>query len=289
MRFTIFQSNHGPTLGLYRDGLIVDVAAAASGLGLSALGTPEALYRLGLEGLDSYRELLFAGDRLEPYLLDPSQLDFAPAVPAPSKLLCIGLNYRRHAEESGMAIPAHPVLFSKFANALSPHGGTVDIGGLEQVDYESELAVVMGRRARGVSESEALGYVLGYTVANDLSERRLQFLSGQWLLGKTIDGFLPLGPDLVTTDEIPDPQRLAVRGWLNGELRQDSNTADMVFSVAQIIAFVSRFMTLEPGDVICTGTPEGVVMGMAEKRWLQPGDEFVAEIEGVGRLSTRLA
>ena len=218
---------------------------------------------------------------------DLESLRLAPTVPNPGKILCIGLNYRRHAAESGMAEPKEPVLFSKFNNTLAPHGAAVNIAGLQQVDYESELAVVIGRGGKDIEEAKALDHVLGYLNSNDISERELQMRSGQWLLGKSVDGFLPLGPLLVTADEAGDPQDMRVRGWLNGDLRQDSNTADMIFSVAEIIAYVSRFMTLDPGDVILTGTPEGVVLGRPQKDWVVPGDVYEVEVGGLGRLTTR--
>ncbi|MGJ3239203.1 MAG: fumarylacetoacetate hydrolase family protein [Anaerolineae bacterium] len=220
-----------------------------------------------------------------------SNLDIAPSVPNPGKILCVGLNYRQHALESGMEPPTQPVLFSKFNNTIAAHGDEVSLASAwQQVDYESELVVVMGKRARYVSEDQALDYVLGYTNGNDLSERELQFRSGQWLLGKTSDRFLPLGPYLVTADEIPDPQALRIQGWLNGELRQDSTTADMIFSVAQVIAYASRYMTLEAGDIISTGTPEGVIFGQApeDRLWLQAGDVYEVAIDGLGRLRNRM-
>lgn len=153
-----------------------------------------------------------------------------------------------------------------------------------EYDYEAELVAVIGQRAKNVGESEALGHVLGYCNGNDVSARDLQRLSGQWLLGKTLDRFMPLGPYLVTADEAGDVQDMRIRCWLNGELRQDSNTSDMIFGVAEVIRYASRYMTLEPGDIICTGTPEGVILGMKEKRWMKPGDEVVVEIDRLGRL-----
>lgn len=218
---------------------------------------------------------------------DIESLDLAPSVPNPGKIICVGLNYRRHAAESGMAEPREPVLFSKYNNTLAPHGAAVNIAGLQQVDYESELALVIGTGGKDIAEARALDHVLGYLNANDLSERELQMRSGQWLLGKTVDGFLPLGPLLVTADEAGDPQAMRVRGWLNGDLRQDSNTADMIFSVAEVIAYTSRFMTLDPGDVILTGTPEGVVLGREQKDWVVPGDVYEVEVGDLGRLVTR--
>jgi 2-keto-4-pentenoate hydratase/2-oxohepta-3-ene-1,7-dioic acid hydratase in catechol pathway len=221
--------------------------------------------------------------------IEMATLQLAPLVPNPGKILCVGLNYAKHAAESGMALPEYPVLFSKFNNVLAADGEAVPMAAdWEQVDYESELAVVIGKTVKNVSEADALDAVLGYCCANDISERALQFRSGQWLLGKTPDKFLPLGPYLLTADEVPDPQALAIKGWFNGELRQNSSTADMIFSVAQIISYASQFMTLNPGDVISTGTPEGVIIGMEHKVFMQPGDEYVVEIETLGRLTNRI-
>ncbi len=215
-----------------------------------------------------------------------ADVQLAPPVPAPGKIVCIGLNYRKHAVESGMAIPEEPIVFSKYGNTIAAPNEPVRIGGLEKVDYEAELAFVMGEKAANVREGDALSTVLGYTNANDVSERALQMRSGQWLIGKTLDGFLPMGPSLVSAQEVGDPSNLRVRGWLNDELRQDSNTSDLIFSVQEIIAYVSRFMTLEPGDVVCTGTPEGVVLGMDPQTWVRPGDTYTVEIGDLGRLTT---
>ena len=212
-----------------------------------------------------------------------------PCIPAPGKIVCIGLNYRRHAAEAGMQVPAEPVLFSKFGNALAASGEEVPLPAVaEQYDYEAELGVVIGRRAAGVTEADALDHVWGYCACNDLSARDLQFRSTQWLLGKTLDHFLPVGPYLVSTDEVGDPQALAIRCSLNGELRQDSSTGDMVFGVAELVSYISRHFTLEPGDLIATGTPEGVIQGRQDKRWLRAGDEVVVEVGDLGSLTTRL-
>lgn len=219
------------------------------------------------------------------WLLDPNEVAFGPAVANAGKLLCVGLNYRKHAEESGAPIPTSPVLFSKFTNALAGHDDEVPLPSTAtEYDYEVELGVVIGRTCRNVSVDEALDYVFGYVTANDLSARDLQMRTSQWLLGKTLDGFLPLGPYVVTADEVPDPQNLSLKTWMNGELRQQSSTADMIFSVAEIISYTSQYFTLEPFDVIITGTPEGVIMGTAEKKWLTPGDEVIVEVEGLGQL-----
>lgn len=223
------------------------------------------------------------------FMLLEEQLSIGPCVPAPSKIICIGLNYRRHAVESGMPIPAVPVVFTKYNNTLVDYGGDVTLGQVGvQFDYEVELGVVIGKRCKQVKTSAALQYVLGYCVANDLSCRDLQFRTSQWLMGKSLDHFLPLGKYLVTKDDIGDPQQLRLRCSLNGEPRQDSNTVDMIFSVAEIIEDLSWHMTLEPGDLILTGTPQGVIMGLPEKNWLKPGDVVEVDIEGLGSTSNRM-
>jgi 2-keto-4-pentenoate hydratase/2-oxohepta-3-ene-1,7-dioic acid hydratase in catechol pathway len=219
-----------------------------------------------------------------------ADLTLAPCLPSVGKIVCVGLNYRRHAMETGAKIPEVPILFSKYANSLAAHQQEITIPPeTTQADYEVELGVVMGRRARRVPVEQALDYVAGYCTANDLSARDLQNRTSQWMVGKTLDGFLPLGPYLVTADSVSDPQSLGLRTFVNGEKRQDSNTSDMVFSVAEIISYTSRYMTLEPWDLIITGTPEGVILGMPEPRkWLAPGDNVVVEVDGVGRLENRL-
>lgn len=222
-------------------------------------------------------------------LIPEDSLVLGPCVPKPPKIICIGLNYRKHAIESGMAIPATPVVFTKFNNTLTDYCSEIELGAEgEQFDYEVELGVVIGQKAKHVSIEKALDHVLGYCVANDLSCRDLQFLSSQWLLGKSLDGFLPLGKYLVTADEAGDPQNLQIKCSVNGGQRQNSNTADMIFSVAEIISFLSRHMTLEPGDLILTGTPQGVIMGLEEKTWLKPGDVVTVEIEKLGSSTNRM-
>ena len=223
-------------------------------------------------------------------LRQESELRIGPSVYAPGKILAVGLNYRRHAEETGAALPETPVLFSKFGNSLAATCAPVPLPPVAtQYDYEVELGVVIGRRASRVKVDEALECVLGYCTANDLSARDLQFRTSQWLLGKSLDRFCPVGPYLVTRDDVPDPQRLALSTRVNGELRQSSTTADMIFSVAEIVSYASHYMTLEPGDLIITGTPEGVILGMPEPRtWLKPGDEVTVEVEGLGRLVSPL-
>jgi 2-keto-4-pentenoate hydratase/2-oxohepta-3-ene-1,7-dioic acid hydratase in catechol pathway len=214
---------------------------------------------------------------------------YLPAITPPEKLICIGLNYRRHAIESNMAIPTSPILFSKFNNSLAAHGEEIPLpSNALQYDYEAELGVVIGKTGRYIRPEDALSYVFGYCTANDLSVRDLQFRTNQWLLGKTLDRFLPVGPFLVTADEVPDPQKLTLSCWVNGEQRQHSNTSDMVFGVAELISYISQYMTLKPGDFISTGTPEGVVLGMAEKTWLKPDDVVTVEVGGLGTLTNKM-
>jgi 2-keto-4-pentenoate hydratase/2-oxohepta-3-ene-1,7-dioic acid hydratase in catechol pathway len=286
----------GPRLGLRTTHGVIDVAAAAKEL-LAGTQVPPptsmqelcAGWQETRQGLQRLQELA-QGQEAAPWLLSEERLQLAPCVPHSGKILCIGLNYRRHAAEAGMPVPDSPMLFSKYANSLAASGETIPLpANARQYDYEAELALVIGRRARAVTEAQALDFVLGYCAANDLSARDLQFRTSQWLLGKALDKFLPIGPYLVTTDEVPDPQDLRMRCLLNGEVRQDSSTADMIFSVAFLVSYLSQYLTLEPGDVIVTGTPEGVIMGRQDGRWLQAGDEVAIEIAGLGRLVNVLA
>jgi len=205
----------------------------------------------------------------------------------PQKVIGIGLNYEDHAAETGADIPEKPIVFAKYTNAVIGPGEAIRIPPItEQADYEAELAVVIGRAARNVSESEALDYVFGYTNANDVSSRDLQFSEGgQWTRSKSIDTFCPMGPYIATTDEIADPQDLSIRCILNGEVMQDGTTAKMIFSVAELVSFLSQGMTLVPGDVIVTGTPPGVGSARDPQVWLKAGDEVSIEIEGLGTLT----
>jgi len=210
-------------------------------------------------------------------------------VPRPGKLICIGLNYRDHAAESNMPIPERPVVFSKFSTAVIAPGEAVVVPATsEQVDYEAELAVVIGRRAKNVSVSSALDYVLGYTAFNDVSARDFQFADGQWQRGKSCDTFAPMGPFIVTTDEIPDPHKLSIKLRLNGKTMQDSNTDQLIFGVPELIAFLSETITLEPGDVIATGTPPGVGFARKPPVFLKAGDSMEVEIEKIGVLGSKV-
>ena len=209
---------------------------------------------------------------------------FAP-VPRPGKLICIGLNYRDHAAESNMPIPEKPVVFSKFSSAVIGPGEPVVLPSTSrQVDYEAELAVVIGRRAKHVSAERAYDYVLGYTAFNDVSARDFQFADGQWQRGKSCDTFAPMGQTIVTTDEIKDPHKLSIKLVLNGQTMQDSNTDQLIFGVPALIEFLSQSITLEPGDVIATGTPSGVGFARKPPVFLKPGDQMEVLIEGMGGL-----
>jgi 2-keto-4-pentenoate hydratase/2-oxohepta-3-ene-1,7-dioic acid hydratase in catechol pathway len=204
----------------------------------------------------------------------------------PGKIICIGLNYADHVRETGATRPERPVIFSKFSSCAIDPGAVIEWSAslTQQVDYEAELAVVIGRTARRVGIDDALDYVGGYTCANDVSARDLQLGDGQWIRGKNLDTFCPLGPVLVTPDSIADPQALAIRCELNGETVQDSNTSELIFGVAEIVSFCSQAFTLEPGDVILTGTPSGVGLGRTPPLWMKDGDVVAIEIEGIGRL-----
>ena len=205
----------------------------------------------------------------------------------PQKVIGIGLNYEDHAAETGADIPEKPIVFAKYPNTVIGPGEAIRIPPItEQADYEAELAVVIGRAARNVPESEALDYVFGYANANDVSSRDLQFSEGgQWTRSKSIDTFCPLGPFIATTDEIVDPQDLSIRCILNGEVMQDGTTSKMIFPVAELVSFLSQGMTLVPGDVIVTGTPPGVGSARDPQVWLQAGDEVTIEIQGLGTLT----
>jgi len=218
-----------------------------------------------------------------------SEVRLLPPIRRPEKIICLGLNYRDHAREAGMPIPEEPIFFAKYANALAgPEDPIPRPHAVEQLDYEVELAVVIGREGKGIPETEAMSYVAGYMVLNDVSARDFQFRTGQWTLGKTFDGFAPCGPVVVTAEEVPNPHALRLRLWVNGELRQDSHTGEMIFSIPYLISYFSRLFTLRPGDILSTGTPPGVGMGRRPPAFLKDGDEVVAWIEGIGQLRNRV-
>ena len=286
MKLLTFHRNHILQLGIHTEAGVIDVAQASGG----QAGIPRTIDEVIRGGAETMKALQgLAEQPVADWLLNEEELQPGPCVGTPEKLICIGLNYKRHARETGMAVPDSPVLFSKFNNTLAATGEPIPLPeNAIQYDYEVELGVVIGKEARYIGVDEALDYIFGYFTVNDLSVRDLQFRTSQWLLGKTPDKFFPTAPYLVTADEVGDPQNLDLRCWVNGELRQNSNTSDMIFSVAESISYISQYMTLKPGDVISTGTPEGVVMGMQEKNWLKPGDEVVVEVEGLGKCANRM-
>lgn len=230
-------------------------------------------------------EISFMNDSL--FLMEDS-LIYGPCVPEPNKIICIGLNYIKHAAECNLPIPEAPILISKFNNTLTAHGKDITLPSVSsQVDYEAELVIVIGKNAKKIKKENALSVVYGYCAANDVSARDLQSKSSQWLLGKSCDGFCPIGPNLVSKEEIENPNDLRIMSIVNGVIRQDSNTSDMIFNCEEIISYVSEHLTLQPGDIILTGTPEGVIMGLPEvdRVWLQDGDEVTVKIERLGILT----
>jgi 2-keto-4-pentenoate hydratase/2-oxohepta-3-ene-1,7-dioic acid hydratase in catechol pathway len=230
-------------------------------------------------------ERALAGAREKGWLVPSKDAYWFAPVPRPGKVICIGLNYRDHAAESNMPIPEKPVMFSKFSNCVIAPGEPVVLPSTSrQVDYEAELAVVIGRRAKHVSAESAYDYVLGYTAFNDVSARDFQFADGQWQRGKSCDTFAPMGQTIVTTDEIKDPHKLSIKLVLNGQTMQDSNTDQLIFGVPALIEFITQSITLEPGDVIATGTPSGVGFARKPPVFLKPGDRMEVLIEGMGGL-----
>ena len=243
-------------------------------------------------GYATVGELLRAGalDGLAPQGDPVTGARLLPPVTDPGKIICIGLNYRSHAEESGVEPPETPTIFAKFANALAAPDSTVPLPPYSnKVDYEAEVAFVMGRRAKDVSEGDALDHVAGYMLLNDLSARDMQFATPQWMPGKVFDGAAPCGPALVTKDEAGAHDAIDIRLTLNGEEMQNGTTADLIHSVPVLVAYLSKLMTLEPGDIVSTGTPSGVGASRDPRVWLKPGDEVVIESGVLGRLSTTLA
>jgi 2-keto-4-pentenoate hydratase/2-oxohepta-3-ene-1,7-dioic acid hydratase in catechol pathway len=210
---------------------------------------------------------------------------YLPPIEAPEKIVCIGLNYRDHAAEVNLPLPTEVTAFAKYANSLVGNGAAVVIPReSDKVDYEAELAFVIGKRGRHIPAERAYEYVAGYTIVNDVSVRDYQMRTSQWMLGKVFDTHAPCGPVIVTTDEIPDPQTLAIRTSIDGQLLQDSNTAQLVFTVPALVAELSSIMTLEPGDIVATGTPAGVGSSRTPKRWMRVGERVRVEIEKIGAL-----
>ena len=268
---------------LISDDNIIDLTSIVSGRDLSADKVLRC-FDLDQEFFDTARAAAANSDPAKTIVRN--DVNISSPVPRPGKIICIGLNYRDHAVESGMEIPKSPVIFSKFSScAIGPNVPIVIPEGSTQSDYEAELAFIIGRRARNVSRQDAFNYVFGYTNFNDVSARDFQFADGQWQRGKSCETFAPMGEFVATTDEIPDPQDLSIKLRLNGDVMQDSNTCQMIFGVAELVEFLSRHITLEPGDVIATGTPPGVGFARKPPVYLKEGDVVEVEIEGLGVLS----
>lgn len=270
VRLVSFESPNGPRAGVLRDDRVVDTGAPM-------------------------RELLASGHLGELRDLDGEgvalpDVELLPPVPDPDKIIGIGLNYAEHAREGRQEPPASPTFFAKFRNALRPDGATVELPAVSRkVDYEAEIAFVVGRRAKDVSEANAVDHIAGYTLLNDLSARDLQFATPQWMPGKVFDGAAPCGPAIVTPDEAGPPDALGIALDLNGERMQEDTTAGLIFSIPELLAHLSSLMTLEPGDVVSTGTPSGVGGAREPRVWLKPGDELVVSSPQLGELSTTIA
>jgi 2-keto-4-pentenoate hydratase/2-oxohepta-3-ene-1,7-dioic acid hydratase in catechol pathway len=278
MRVVSYRSERGVRAGLLRDDSVVDIWDA-----------------LGGDGSSSVRELLASGRLAEasevsggqPMPLD--QVALAPPVPDPDKIVCIGLNYRAHAAEAGIDPPQSPTFFAKFRNALEAPGATVALPAASaKVDFEAEVAFVVGRRAKDVAKSDALDQVAGYMLLNDLTARDLQFATPQWMPGKVFDSSAPCGPALVTPDEAGPEDQISLSLTLNGKQMQAASTDDLIFSVPALVAHLSRLMTLEPGDIVSTGTPAGVGSTREPRVWLKPGDEIAISSQTLGRLQTTI-
>ncbi len=281
----------GPRLGVKLPKGILDVAAAAAMFKLPAPLDTDDLLQNGKGGMLAAL-VARAADGSASLFRQESAVQHAPLVTRPEKIIMMGFNYRRHAAETNTPIPKNPILFNKFNNALNHHGGTIALptATATNFDYEIELVIVFGRECRNVSEADALNYVAGYCTGNDFSARDMQYLTTQFMIGKTFDGFAPLGPYLVTSDLVGDPNKLRLECRVNGEQRQDWNTDDMIFNCRQMISFASKMMTIKPGDILFTGTPHGVVFGRPknEQVWLKPGDRVACSVEKLGELTFSL-
>jgi 2-keto-4-pentenoate hydratase/2-oxohepta-3-ene-1,7-dioic acid hydratase in catechol pathway len=284
MTFATLRKSDGYGLGLRTARGVLDVAAAEAELKLGAPITITAVFR-GEGNIAALPKL--AANAAASHFIAEDKAQFGPAVTDPEKIVCIGLNYRRHAAETGNPVPKMPILFNKYNSALNCCGGSVAVSKekAQKFDYEAELVIAIGRTARNVSEAEAAKHIFGYASGNDFTARDLQSRSSQWMIGKTLDGSGLVGPWLVTADQV-NGDNLKIECRVNGEVRQSSNTSDMVFNCAQLVSYISDYMTLKPGDIIFTGTPEGVISGYPKDKqvWLKAGDKVVTSIEKLGDL-----
>jgi 2-keto-4-pentenoate hydratase/2-oxohepta-3-ene-1,7-dioic acid hydratase in catechol pathway len=285
------------TLGIRTADGIIDVRRAAALLHIGAPLTLDELLQQGnASGLTRLARAVQGSAHAKALMLAESSITYGRLFRHPGKIICIGLNYRAHAAETHADIPAVPILFNKYDNALAAHQCTIRLPSREiayKFDYETELLIVIGRPARSVTAADALKHVAGYCTAQDFSARDLQTETpgGQWMAGKTLDGFGPIGPYFVSADLVGDPGSLRIETYVNGAVRQSSNTGDMIFGPAQLIAYISRLWTLEPGDIIFSGTPAGVILGMPKDQrvWLKAGDQVRSSIEKLGDLTFTLA
>ena len=277
-------------LGVKTERGILNVAQAATILKMYAPATMDDLLQ-NEDGpaIEALVKASLASNAVQAAFTQESTIEYGPLVGRPEKIVCVGLNYANHAKEVGQQIPKYPVLFNKFNTTLNRHKGTIKLPTdlATQFDYEVELVIVMGRTASKVREADALSYVAGYATGNDFTARDLQNnRGGQWMLGKTVDQFAPIGPYLVTADQV-DPDKLAIELRVNGVTRQRSNTADFIANSRRMISYISEYIVLKPGDVIFTGTPEGVIQGMQKDKqvWLKPGDKIACSLEKLGELT----
>jgi 2-keto-4-pentenoate hydratase/2-oxohepta-3-ene-1,7-dioic acid hydratase in catechol pathway len=286
------------TLGMkLHDDVVLDVRKASHLLGIAAPTTLEDLLKEGnARDLNKLVAAAKTNPKAKAAMVEESSITFGRLFANPGKIVCIGLNYRAHAAEANEKLPWVPILFNKYNNALAPHNCTIKLPPKEvsyKFDYETELLIVIGKTARNVSEADALNYVAGYCTSQDFSARDLQLEtpSVQWMVGKTLDSFGPIGPYFVSADVVGDPNNLTIETHVNGEKRQSSNTSFMIFNPQKLIAYISKMWTLEPGDIIWSGTPEGVILGYPKDKqvWLKAGDEIVSSIEKLGSLKFKLA
>jgi len=293
MTFVTIHKKGKYSLGVKTGKGILDVKAASRLFRKKVPVIIDDVIRRGDQGLSGLVRTALKSKKAKGIFLDESSIEFGPCVTNPEKILLLGFNYRTHAAETNTPVPGSPLLFSKYNNSLNSHNGVIRLSShvAFKFDYEVELVVVMGRTAHRVSEAEAMSCVFGYCIGNDFSARDLQFKTSQFLLGKTCDGFAPIGPYLLTADQVPDPHNLAIECYVNGERRQSGNTRDMIFNVAAIISYVSQHFTLKPGDILFTGTPEGVIFGMPPEKqvWLKAGDKITSVVEKLGTLTFTLA
>jgi 2-keto-4-pentenoate hydratase/2-oxohepta-3-ene-1,7-dioic acid hydratase in catechol pathway len=290
------QGAHGESLGVKTERGVLDVRHAAALLQMRVpLTLDEVLQQGQFAALRALIEKAKVSRTTRAAWLEESQIRYGRLFRNPGKIVCIGLNYREHAKEAGEPVPAVPILFNKYNNALAAHQCTIELPTAvsTKFDYEVELLVVIGKKARNVAEADALSYVAGYCTSNDFSARDLQLeLDGhQWMLGKTLDGFGPIGPYFVSADLVGDPGRLDIECRVNGETRQRSNTANLIYSVPYLVSYISKRFGLDPGDLIFTGTPPGVIIGKpkTEQVWLKAGDHIACSVGALGELTFSLA